>query len=85
VLFHGLLIKIFCLALDDSEGIIGAFSQTGSQPIAEFLRNQSGLTVDDLDGSLSAGRDALLATITFFFIDLNDLSFDFHVFLPKFL
>jgi hypothetical protein len=83
VLFYGPLIKILRLAFDDFEGIVWAFSQTGSKPIAKFLRNQSGFTVDDLDGSLGAGWDTVPATVTFFFIDLNDLPFDFHVFLPQ--
>jgi hypothetical protein len=78
--FHGLLIEILRLPFDDPEGIIGTFAKTGPESIAVLFRDQSYLPVHNLEGSLGARGHTHRAAIAFFFVDLNDLSFDFHFF-----
>jgi len=81
ILFHGLFVEVFRFSFDDSESILGAFSQTGSQAVTELFRYQPGLPVHDLQRPLGAGRHTQAAAVAFFFVDLDDLSFDLHVFL----
>jgi hypothetical protein len=63
MLLDRLLIKLLGLALYDLEGAGRAFPQAGPKAIAVLLLDQAGLTVDDLDGPLGAGRGALSAPV----------------------
>jgi hypothetical protein len=81
MLFHGFLVKVIRHPLNYMEGIIRALSQAGPQTVAEHIGHNLGFSVHDLQGALGAGGNAEPAPVAFVFIDLNDLSFDFHLFL----
>jgi hypothetical protein len=75
---HGLLIEILRFPLDDFQGALRAFAQTGPQSIAVFFGSKLGLAVYDLNRSFGAGGHAFPAAVAFLFVDLNDFPFDFH-------
>jgi hypothetical protein len=81
MLFHGFLVEVIGHPFDHMEGVIRAVSQAGPQAVAEFIGHDPGFSVHDLQGALGAGGNAEPAAVAFVFIDLNDLSFDFHFFL----
>ncbi len=59
-----------------SAGRTGA--ETGPETVAELVGDQLGLTVNDLQRSLGAIRNALSAAVTQFLVDLNDFPHLFH-------
>jgi hypothetical protein len=79
--FYGFLVKVVRHPFDHMEGVIRALSQAGSQAVAEFIGHDPGFSVYDLQGSLRAGGNAEPAAVAFVFVNLNDLPFDFHLFL----
>jgi hypothetical protein len=88
MLFYGVLVEILRLPFDDLEGILGALSQTGPQPITELLSDEPGFPVYDLYSALGTGRNTYPTAITCCFVDFDDLPFNFHfslllLFLPK--
>jgi hypothetical protein len=75
VLHYRLFIVRSGFTLDDADRAIGAGPYARAQAVAEQVAYESSLTVDDLDGSLRAVRDALPASRAFVFVDADDLPF----------
>jgi hypothetical protein len=78
VRFHRRFVEILGFALDDLQGVLGAFADAGAQAVAQVVGNHFGLAVDDLQGPFGAGDHAVAASVAAFFIDFNDLSGYFH-------
>jgi hypothetical protein len=64
------------LSLFDGDGALRAFPQTGSEAVAETIGEQHSLAVDHLNGSFSAGGDALSASVALLLIDTDYLALD---------
>jgi hypothetical protein len=58
----------------DAEGPLRTLPQACPEPIAQLVGDQLGLAVNDLEGTLVAGRNAHAATVTFLLVDDDDLS-----------
>jgi hypothetical protein len=76
--FGGLRIEGFDFRLNNGQRIFGTFPETGAQPVTVFLGNQPGFAINNLDCSLRTGGNTKTTAVTFLFIDLDDLPFDFH-------
>jgi hypothetical protein len=74
VFCHRLLVELLGLPLDDRDGVLGAFTQAGAQPIAEVVGGEDRLAVNDPYGPFGAGRDTEPASVTSILIYPNDLS-----------
>jgi hypothetical protein len=67
--FYGLFVKFIGLTFNYFKGADGAFAQAGPQSVTIQICDHFGLTVYNLQGAFSAGRNTIAATITQFFID----------------
>jgi hypothetical protein len=72
--FNSFFIELIGFPIDDPEGSGGTFSQTGPEPVTQFIGDNSGFTVHNLKGAFRTGRDTLPASVTQFFIDLDYFS-----------
>jgi hypothetical protein len=72
--FHGLFIETFRFPLDDGDSILGTVSEAGAQTVTELITDQFCLSVNDLESSLRAIRNAEPTAITFVFVNSNNLS-----------
>ena len=61
------------LALDDGDGALRALAEAGAQAVAQGVGGEARLPVDERDGALGAGRDALAAAVALRLVDLDDL------------
>ena len=71
---HSRLIVGRGLPLLKGDGASGTGRQTVAQPVAVMLPHQLRLAVHQVDSALVAGVDTPAAAITFFLVDMNDLS-----------
>ena len=78
MMLHGLFIKIFRIPFLNMESVVRTFSETGAETVAILFCRQAGLAIHNRNGAFRAGRYAQPATVTFFFIDPDNLAFDFH-------
>jgi hypothetical protein len=78
--FNGRLVKGIGVALNDFQGILGTFTDAGPQTIAQVVADDLGFAVHDGQRSFGTTDDAIAATVTSFFINLNDFAFKFHTF-----
>jgi hypothetical protein len=78
VRFHGYLVELLGFALDDLKRPLGAFAETGAQAVAQVVRDNLGLAVDNLQCALGTGNHAVAAAVAAFLVDLDNLSFDFR-------
>jgi hypothetical protein len=69
-------VKGLTLTLFNTDGTLRAFSQTGSESVAETIGEQHSLAVDHPNGSFSAGGDALPAPVAFLLVDPDYLALD---------
>ena len=74
VLSHRFLAEGIGLALDDADRVLRALAEAGPQAVAVGLGREPGLAVADFDRALGAGRHALSATVTLFFVDFDDFT-----------
>ena len=72
------LVERLGLALDNLQRTGRALTDASPQPIAQVVGNHAGLVVDNRQRPFGTAGDTLAAAITQFFIDLDDLSNDFH-------
>jgi hypothetical protein len=68
------LVELVGIALFDGDGILGTVPQAGAEAVAEVVRDQPGLAVDDLNRPLGTGRHAQPATVAFVFIDSHNFT-----------
>ena len=74
--FHGgHLVVGFSLALFDADGTGRAVADAGTQPVAIQFAYQTGLAVDQLQGTFVATLGALAAAVAQFLVDGDDVSF----------
>jgi hypothetical protein len=78
MLLDGLFVKGIRLSRLDCQSALRAFSQASTQAIAVNFVHQFGLSVDDLDSSLSASWNADSTAIALLLIDLDNLSTHLH-------
>jgi len=78
VLFYGFGVEGLRFPLDHGDGSLGAFPETGSEPITITFGNKACFAVYKLYGSFRTGFHALAAAVTFFIIYVDYLSFDLH-------
>jgi hypothetical protein len=71
VLLHGRLVKSVPFALDNGDRPLGAVTEAGAEAVAEVVRRQPRLAVNDLYGPFGAGWGAEAASVTFILIDLD--------------
>jgi hypothetical protein len=69
-------VKRLTLSLFNGDGTLRAFTQTGSEAVAETIGEQHGLAVDHLNRSFSAGGDALSASVAFLLVNPDYLALD---------
>jgi hypothetical protein len=74
-LLRSLCIKGIGFSLDNLQSIDRAFTNAGSKTIAVIVCHELCLAIDKLYCTFCACVNALSATITFIFINLNDFSF----------
>jgi hypothetical protein len=70
-LYDPALVIGFSFAFDYGDGASGAFTDTGSQAIAQAVADQSGLAVDDLDSRFMATTGAQAAAIAELLVNFN--------------
>jgi hypothetical protein len=80
VLFDSFLVESCHLPFFNNQGTLGAFPDTGTQAIAIGITDEPGFTIDNLQGTLGAGKLAQTAAITFFFVNFDDISFSVNRF-----
>ena len=72
---HGFLIEGRRFPLLDSDGPLGTFPQARAQTVAVDVRDQPGLSINELDRALGAGRHALAASVAKVLIYPDDIPF----------
>jgi hypothetical protein len=72
---HSIFVIGRCLAFDNRDRSLGAGACAGSKTIAEEIAYEPCLSVNELQGSLRAVRDALAASRAFFIVDTDYLPF----------
>jgi hypothetical protein len=75
ILHYRLFIVGDGFALDDDDRALGAGPDASAEAVAEQVAYEPCLTIDDLNSSLRAVRDALPASRAFIFVDANYLPF----------
>jgi hypothetical protein len=71
---NGFLVKLLCFSLNDRNGILRTVAEASPQAIAELICGEFCLALYNLECTLGTVGDAKGTTITFFFIDPDDLS-----------
>jgi methyl coenzyme M reductase subunit D len=72
--FNRHFVEFFCFPLDDFQGTLRTVAEACPQPVAIYFGNHTGLPIHYLKRSFCAVRDALSASVTEIFIDLNYFS-----------
>ncbi len=71
---NGVLVEPVGVALDDRDGADVAVSDAGAETVAVAVADELRLAVNELNGTLGAGRDAITAPVAEFLVDLDDLT-----------
>jgi hypothetical protein len=71
-------VKVLGFSFNNTDGILRAFSQAGSQSITVFLADQPGLPIDQGQGPFGTGLDAGPAAIAFILINSDYFPDYFH-------
>jgi hypothetical protein len=74
ILFGGFFVELGGFTLFDGDRIQRAAVQARTQPVAVDLADQAGLAVDQLDRAFGTGVNTPTAAVTFFFINLDNVS-----------
>jgi hypothetical protein len=74
VLMHLFLVKVVGFPLLKPDRVHWAVAEARSQSVAEVFRHEPCLAVNDLDGPLRAGRDALAAAVAQVGVDVHNRS-----------
>jgi hypothetical protein len=72
--YRGFIKSIGFAGLDVNR-VLWAMAEAGAESVAQVVRHQACLAVNDLNRAFGAGRYAETASVAFFFIDMNDVSF----------
>ena len=76
--FDGFRVEVLCFPFYHGDGPLGTFTETGRETVTVMFGNKARFAVYKFYGPFRAGRHTLAATVTFFSIYIDYLSFDFH-------